>query len=324
MVSSVGLNNQVQVRNHSYTSTGMCPTACENFSPKNLIARWYTDNASNVTLVPRSNPMYACIYYNKSASPATPVHSGGNFRLDKYVVQELVTPGKELINYSYSPVAGYVKGFPHMEICDLDVPGTSAYMNWASVKPTTISYVAPVTPNANANPPVLGSGAYLKASSTTQYTYGVFSDYTSNYSQNLECAPLWNPKRGMVSTLQAQPQVHVGMLAIPQLSPDNETTTFMNACLYFQVHCSISLSYDLSTCWTNSGPRIRLEHALFSHSKNKYYGDPETVCGIAQLNGVFSMSNLEELEQWAIEADATRIAERINRLRVSRDRDDNT
>lgn len=74
--------------------------------------------------------------------------------------------------------------------------------------------------------------------------YYVYPSYDFDYSQTLDHSSVYNPLIGDLTPYRFQPQVHLGMCAIPQLDPSTESTTFMNACIYYQVHCSISIVYD--------------------------------------------------------------------------------
>lgn len=55
LLTAVGLNHKLSLRNVSYTSAGMVPSACSNFSPKDCISKWYTDEICSVNCIPRSN-----------------------------------------------------------------------------------------------------------------------------------------------------------------------------------------------------------------------------------------------------------------------------
>lgn len=65
LLTAVGLNHKVSVRNLSYTSTGMVPIACSNFKPKDCISKWYSDEVCSVNCIPRSNSYYATLIHNK-------------------------------------------------------------------------------------------------------------------------------------------------------------------------------------------------------------------------------------------------------------------
>lgn len=115
---------------------------------------------------------------------------------------------------------------------------------------------------------------------------------------------------------RTQPQVHIGMCAIPQLDPSTEATTFMNACIYYQVHCSIDIVFNRNSPYVAGEPCTLPYNALWTAEKTKYYGHPTEMIGIDTHKGIFTHSNLDRFADLAADVDSNHISERIERLRL--------
>lgn len=97
----------------------------------------------------------------------------------------------------------------------------------------------------------------------------------------------------------AQPQLHIGMAAVPQLDPSTELTTFMNACVYYSVTCSIGISFDTSTPWTTGPPSCLPHNALWTQNPNKFYGYTDEVLGFGTYSHSFSKTALNQFSRLA-------------------------
>lgn len=81
---------------------------------------------------------------------------------------------------------------------------------------------------------------------TKTLSYGTTHSY--GYEQKLERECHWSPVSG-AKQMVAQPQLHLGMFAVPALNPSLSTETFTNACMYYSVEASIDMCYDFDSMY---------------------------------------------------------------------------
>lgn len=77
-------------------------------------------------------------------------------------------------------------------------------------------------------------------------------------------------RTGVINVDSVQPQVHIGMQAIPQLNPANESTNFVNAAVYYSIECGITLSGDINSMWTYGikfSSTIKQKHIIITYSR---------------------------------------------------------
>ncbi|KAI5694148.1 hypothetical protein M8J76_015857 [Diaphorina citri] len=154
---------------------------------------------------------------------------------------------------------------------------------------------------------------FVTASDKGRYLY---AEPTFEYSQFIDLYDVFSPLRGDTGAVRTQPQLHIGMSPIPQLNPANDSTSFLNASMYYQVDCSINLSYSLESQWVDGGVSVLSHNAMFSSYSKKMYGHPVESLGCAQVSNLFSSSNLERMERLADDARAEAIARRVRSLRL--------
>lgn len=321
LLTATGLNHSTTVNNLQVKAhTNMVPTEVENISPKTMIDKWYTSNTASVNCVPRSNSNFACIISQKDQGTAakrekTNSSSGGNFRLDTVVETSLLTSrvGQNVLQYSYEPKAGYIKGFKTPIINDQQLGSANMCM------PNRIPMKATFQPaSTDAQNVKTLSHFNLAGSSIPPYRIWPSASTNFNYSQTIEHASVFNPMSGEHVPVRAQPQLHIGMAAVPQLDPATELTTFMNACVYYSVTCQIGISYDTSTPCTSGPPACLPHNALWTHNPNKYYGYTDEVLGFGTYSQLFSDTTLKQFSRLASEVDAEPLRQRIERLQLHR------
>ncbi|KAL6958975.1 hypothetical protein U1Q18_051352 [Sarracenia purpurea var. burkii] len=265
----IGLNNKCNIQNLRYKATGMVPNSLQKFDCDELIKKWYSYYDSSSQLVPRSSTHYAVQYWNKEAAPISSQyargyqpHSSGMFRLDKYVNSYLLnsTIGQEILSYEYCPVAGYITT-PKVSFTpyalhqgNIDIPENSC-------KRTHVNFDKTFS---------IQGQTFQSKYDTCAYHYGqTIEEYDTSSTA------------GGAAAIRVQPQVHIGLSPIPQLNPETETTSFLNASLYYHVQCGIEITSDSDTEWSNGLPSTHSRNVVFHNYSEKHYSQPQEVFGIA-------------------------------------------
>lgn len=213
--TAIGLNNNIHIMNKGYlldAAKPMVPTATVDIKVTDWTKKWYEDENSGATLIPRSNTVYACPYHNAVEEQASwdsaqkdqvEIHAWGRPRLDKFVRTMALHSaiGQDIISYSYKPKFGIIKMpdpfiAPYHRLND----GCELFVN--ELHPFTCTY----SKSKAAKELVQGDAQNRRPlSSVGQYYY-----------QMIEKFNIYSPKAGTVGGLQGpQPQVHIGMSAIP-------------------------------------------------------------------------------------------------------------
>lgn len=286
-----------------------------------MIDKWYTSATASVNCVPRSNSNFACVISQKDQGSEanrdkTNSSSGGNLRLDTLVETSLLTSrvGQTVLDYSYEPKAGYVKGFKNPIVNDQQLGTANMCI------PNRYPFKATFVPSATDSKNVKTLRHYnLASQSLPSYKIWPSGATKFDYSQTIEHATVYNPMSGEHVPVRSQPQLHIGMAAVPQLDPATELTTFMNACLYYSVTCSIGISYDSSTPWTCGPPSCLPHNALWTQNPSKYYGYSDEILGFGTYSHTFSSSSLNLFSRLASEVDADQLHQRIERIRLQRE-----
>ena len=109
--------------------------------------------------------------------------------------------------------------------------------------------------------------------------YESINDITTSYYQQLENYGVHHPLSGSLATTP-QPQVHVGLIATPQLNPSSEATTFLNSAVYWFVECSLEVSFNHTSRFTKGNAAAYPSKVLFYPNKKKKYTSGATLLGL--------------------------------------------
>lgn len=141
------------------------------------------------------------------------------------------------------------------------------------------------------------------------------------YTQHLEKMNMYSPHQGSVGGGQIpQPQVHIGMSAVPQLNPSTEQTSFVNACVQYEVSCSIQLSGKRETYWTGGDPTVPENSALFAVHSDFYYEQTHEVFGMwGGAGGTIKANHLDAYERLARATNSQRVLSKIKEKRLETD-----
>ncbi len=307
LLTAVGLNNKIDICNYKYTTASqkpMIPTQCHELVSKNIIEKYYTHYNSSVQCVPRSAEYFAVQYWNKETVPDGYVkyqpHTGKMFRLDKVVQQSLLNSaiGEIVIDYKYKVKEGWITRLKQFNICGGIKEGGSMHHYTHMNQPYRVYY----EPTMNNQKQFEKFSYNQQAASTTQYS--LFSTFDANYSQTLEVANIYRPNNASVGTSAVQPQVHIGMCAIPQLNPANDNKNYLNACVYYNIECGINLVTDYESIWTYGYPTCHNAEAVFTPWSQKNYSQPKQIFGDVD----YSSGNIVFADQ------VENVRETVNRL----------
>lgn len=226
---SIGLNHKHQMNNCSIKSTQMVPTALENINYEDLINKWYDSHSAGVMGIPRHNNCYAAMcrgLISTEVKKSIFRDFGANMLVqdvDRFLINSVI--GEEIVNYHYSPQNAFITGrFPVKLTSDVKLPGSFRYP------------AKSITMNAN---PDNTNKFQLDTTLPSKFSNLETSNLSSAiYERNIESGTSCSIT-GKYSINSTQPQVHLGVLAVPQINPDTSNTTFQNSALYYSVEASI-------------------------------------------------------------------------------------
>lgn len=294
LLTAVGLNNELNLHNYSYNAQAtspMKPSAIAEPNQESFIQKLYVEHSSTTMCVPRSLPWYAVWYHNKPTRPTPDNNEAyGNFEpwdsgmvhMDKYVQQYLLNSaiGEQVIDYKYHVKNGIIK------------PVLKSHTPWSL---TNKSFKNPITSKHVENRlfyDVDNKRHWMNDFLQTNYV----SNMDPRYNRSLEGPDAFTIKGGPFGAHQPQPQVHIGMAAIPQLNPSTENSNFLNAAVYYHIDCGItfeaSQGYD-SKYTKGEYPYVNPDEIVFMDEKEtqmKYY-QPENIMGrVPQQSSYFTLS----------------------------------
>lgn len=238
LLTSIGLNKRINMHNYAYdcaTTAPMKPVTLKEPNMKDFMLKLYTNHASTTMCVPRSLSWYATWYHNKITKPAAngtetyanfEAFNAGVFHMDKYVNQYLLNSaiGEEIIDYKYHVKNGVLGQYKYSHI-----PWSLQSKKFHG-KP--VAYPRQYQYQYDEN-----GKRYWQ---TNEAPTNLVTDFGGSYDRYLEGMP-GTVATGVFGDQEIQPQVHVGMAAVPQLNPATEATNYLNAAVYYHVDCGITL-----------------------------------------------------------------------------------
>lgn len=104
---------------------------------------------------------------------------------------------------------------------------------------------------------------------TTMLADYSIGDFTNNYESSIEKIG-FNLHHGSFKNNLAQPQVHVGITAVPQLNPATENTKFQTSAAYFDINCSMTIGINWGSDRMHADPWATYKEGLSMIDKPKY------------------------------------------------------
>lgn len=291
-----GANKSFYGSNKVYTTNAtkpMVPTGLSKIDTDKLVAKYYEHPASNAMAVPRSISEYFVHEWNRGKKPGGAadypdyqVHNAGVVRMDEKVDRFLVNSSinAPVIHYYYTPKNGVIR-----EAKDHFVPYTrkdfavEAHVNRARSNKLKFFETSDKKPDIG----IVGLGDVSKPTILA-------NQVQSQYKRQIENYGSFNFQHG-TSSYDAQPQVHVGILATPQLNPANEDTNFLNSCCYWKVECGAKVSFDISSAFTKNMPISWPQEVTFVENGVPNYTDGQTLFGMTDAGVGNLTSALDEM-----------------------------
>lgn len=216
--------------------------------------------------IPRSQSDYWCMYSNLLACPTVnpPLNDyipfdGGAVNLDQKLNRFLVNGvlGKNICHYEYKPRNGFLK------------TGKSAYLPHYF---SSNEILVPGFMHFQAMTPTLSARTDLEFKSLTKdfKEKGATIKFAQSYKAKIETPYRWDPIAGTYS-IRAQPQLHIGMFAIPAINPASENEDFTNACMYLEVSCKMYVETDYESMYTEKSLSYWPEQIVFADTMHKKY-----------------------------------------------------
>lgn len=265
LLRSIGLNNRIDIENLCVESVSdkFVPTF-KAFDSDDYINKFYKHYTSSVNCVPVSNKHFACMYWNKEKNTTPPTdnykpHIGKMYRLDKNVDRILLNSaiGETVVDYEYNIKDGRLTGFKQSSPPWYDYTALYTGCNWMSIGNLTYNKASGmiVTPDKSLPIQTVQKPSYYQ-------TLGMMFPFND---LNSPCKP------------SIQPQVHIGMQAIPRLNPSTESTDFINACVYYEVECGLECYSDYDSVWTWGMPQVHHINQQFTAASGKKYAQPTRI-----------------------------------------------
>lgn len=289
--TAIGLNRKLNMFNGSYSSAAtnsMLPTAVKEIWEGDYIRRLWSDVECASHCIPRQLTGFAVMVEfqsntQKVGNPAVDTPYGtnyGRYRLDKHVDRYLVSSsvGQPVASYRYKPKRGYLKDpLPTIPNGLSNIPRANAPVNGPTFYPGVM----------RAYPGSLISRQQLQLTGDPSVGNDPFTARITDNQQNANSIPAQNPNgpfnyMSRIERLQCydtsegtqshhtQPQLHVGMFAIPQLNPATANNTFLNSCIYYE----ITTKMDVEVSWnsiTENQVSCEQTNAVFI---DNYFGIP--------------------------------------------------
>nr|QTE03812.1 MAG: putative VP1 [Periparus ater ambidensovirus] len=296
-MSVVGANNSFYGRNQKYSvlaTAPMVPTGTSPIKPDEIIDKYYHHPASNAMMVPRSISEYYVHEWNRSGNPDAgkypeyQIHEAGVARMDEKVDQFMVNQviGQPVVQYVYVPKNGSIR-----EAKDHFVPydrrDFTVESHFARARGNKLKFFK--TPDGKPDIGIVGLGDVTKPITMNNQT-------ESQYARQIENYGALSLKSG-VTPYDAQPQVHVGLIATPQLNPGNEDKNFLNSCCYWQVECGASVSFSISSAFTKGSAISWPGEVTFVENGAHNYTDGQTLFGMTDAGIGNIKSQVEQLER---------------------------
>lgn len=289
--TAVGLNKKFNMYNGSYSSAAtnsMLPTAVKQVWEGDYIRRLWSDVESASHCIPRQLTGYAVLREfvantQKVGTPAVDTPYGmnyGRYRLDKHVDRYLVSSsvGQPVASYRYKPKRGYLKDpLPTIPNGLENVPRAGTVINGPTFYPGVMraypgSLVSRQTLGLPNNPSVGNDPFIAQIQDNQQNANSIPAQNPNgpfNYMSRIERLQCYDTSQGTQSH-HVQPQLHVGMFAIPQLNPSTANNTFLNSCIYYE----ITTKMDVEVSWnsiTENQVSCQQDNAVFI---DNYFGIP--------------------------------------------------
>lgn len=269
---ATNLNVSTYGTNVGYASAAdkpMIPVTLEAVSCTDLIKKMYLDVPCQAMGVPRKNPMYW--WYRDDGSAIT---GAGVLCLDtvtdRFLVNSMI--GQTVADYVYKPKNGFIS--PNkVHITPIAYHGQDIYTNnaaFVSKRKCTKSG------KTHDKPSSLGD-------KTDMFGQGLSDQFPANYSSTIDKSIIFDPRHPLLNaSMVPQPQLHVGVGAIPQINPATEFENFQTTMVYWLCEYEMDVSCDIGSYYTYGTVSNMPQKVIYGRQVDQGYTTAETFCGVDQ------------------------------------------
>lgn len=285
------------------TTDPMKVTTLESINLREIYEKYYKHIPSNALCVPAPVSEYFVHEWNREKNPDEGkypdyiVHNKGSVRIDEKVHKFLINQaiGQPIANYEYIPKSGYIKkGKEHF------VPQTrNAYKVHSNIARLASTVLQLFKVGNKSVPGDIGLGK-------TPTIPIVINNINDIYARKIESYGTYHPLRGGFG-YDAQPQLHVGILATPQLKPTDSSVSYLNSACYWKVECSIDIKCNISSVFAKGSSVSWPLEVEFTANYDRAYTDGQTLFGVTDdTNGKVSLNEEESDEEYEYIINKTR------------------
>nr|QTZ83186.1 MAG: putative VP1 [Periparus ater parvoviridae sp.] len=285
---ATNLNNKTYGKNVSYntsdTTKPMVPTSYDELKVDKIREKLYDAIPCTIMGVPRSAYGYWYYRQNRPTSiDATMGHELGQIQFanlhDSFLVNSSV--GAIIKTYSYTIKNGLL-AFPKQHYVPRAYDGGDIdNMNGFSLTSRKV--------NVKENERMCHRQTYGKATELLGTTTAgeTAADYlgdnwlSAHFDRTLEHPVVFNPRNPSDNSSRfAQPQLHVGVQAIPQLNPTTENENFQTTTVYWEVSYELDVHVDYGSLYTQGSLCLSPDNVLLYNHHGKGYTSGETFIGL--------------------------------------------
>nr|QKE54881.1 MAG: capsid protein [Parvoviridae sp.] len=274
--STVGLNLAMPLENRSYTPDStkpMQPIASSEISTTTLDDKLYggRNGTGMAQMIPRHLNIYATPIIASSDNSETGNLVNKRFndiygapKFDQYVERWLVNScvGNPVLEYSYKPKQGYITDTYNTLAPNVE-PNTPNGTDWKWPAYITASEGSSsiLSPQLNQESTAAVQGGASDKTDALSVKYQ--NNLKSIRYQTIETYEMYDWSSGTPHG-NVQPQVHVGLTAVPAINPANDAVDFQNTSIYWSVQVEAVVHHYQNSCF-HYGP--------IATYANKYYSN---------------------------------------------------
>lgn len=271
--AAVGLNNSMPGENRMYVGNAVNPMIVETINTIDtnvLHEKLYGDTygVGAAQMVPRHLNLY---WTPKVALPTANnelrfTHNNGPPKFDQYIDRFLVntTIGTPVINYSYKPKNGIIADTYSADYIN------GEHLFRAASRAQQLQTKAFSTATGQLIEGVVTQEGVAEPNEIN----GWHSSYSANLYQTVEHYQTYSWDKGHIHG-NTQPQVHVGLTAVPAINPGTEGVDFQNASCYWTVECEITLHHYQNSIF-HEGPMHTYNPQFYPNDYVKKYHTGQT------------------------------------------------
>ncbi|XP_012521507.1 uncharacterized protein LOC105827867 isoform X2 [Monomorium pharaonis] len=247
--SAVGLNLCIPGKNRKYTPKSKNPMEVESTSYPSMtdlgekmyggfpVGTW--QGAANC--VPRHLNLYYTPMLAKDTQPQTQdkfTHINGSPKIGSYVDRFLVNTciGQPIVNYEYFPKNGILTDTYNVDV-------TNIKQKYRIKDDATVIKLSQKKLNN-----VVLEGNFVQQTTDDTNINEWETAMTSNWHQQIEHHDTFTWDSGHVTGV-CQPQVHVGITAVPAINPGSETVDFQNTSIYWSIETELTVHQYQNSCF---------------------------------------------------------------------------